>query len=63
MTPQVIRQTLPVVPWSIGKLHELDLPVQQVAVAGLAWLFDLPLWQENGTRFQVSPGSRENHPR
>ena len=55
MTPQVIRQTLPIVPWSIGKLHELDLPVQQVAVAGLAWLFDLPLWQENGTRFQVSP--------
>jgi hypothetical protein len=26
-----------------------------VAVAELAWLFDLPLWQLNGARFQVSP--------
>ncbi len=55
MTPPVIRQALPMVPWSIGKLHSLDLPIQPVAVDDLAWLFDLPLWQENGTRFQVSP--------
>ena len=55
MTPPVIRQTLPMVPWNIHKLHELDLPVQPVAVDDLAWLFDLPLWQDNGTRFQVSP--------
>ena len=55
MTPPVIRQTLPMVPWNIRKLHSLDLPVQPMAVDDLAWLFSLPLWQENGTRFQVSP--------
>jgi hypothetical protein len=55
MTPPVIRQTLPMVPWNIHKLHQLDLAVQPVAVDGLAWLFDLPLWQDNGRRFQVSP--------
>jgi hypothetical protein len=55
MTPPLIRQTLPMVPWNIYKLHDLDLPVQPVAVDDLAWLFDLPLWQDNGTRFQVSP--------
>ena len=55
MTPPVIRQTLPMVPWNIRKLHSLDLPIQPVAVDDLAWLFDLPLWQDNGTRFQVSP--------
>jgi len=55
MTPPVIRQTLPMVPWNIHKLHQLDLAVQAVAVDDLAWLFDLPLWQDNGRRFQVSP--------
>lgn len=43
------------VPWNIRRLHDLDLPVQPVAVDDLAWLFGLPLWQDNGTRFQVSP--------
>jgi hypothetical protein len=55
MTPPVIRQTLAMVPWNIHKLHQLDLAVQAVAVDDLAWLFDLPLWQDNGRRFQVSP--------
>jgi hypothetical protein len=55
MTPPVIRQTLPMVPWNNRRLHGLDLPTQPVAVDDLAWLFDLPLWQEDGTRFQVSP--------
>lgn len=55
MTPQVIRETLPMVRWNIGKLWALRLPVRQVAVQELAWLFDLPLWQLNGMRFQVSP--------
>ena len=55
MTPQVIRETVPMVPWDIGKLWALELPVRQVAVQELAWLFDLPLWQLNGVRFQVSP--------
>jgi ParB-like nuclease domain len=55
MTPQVIRQAVPMVPWNVRKLHSLDLPIQPVAVDDLAWLFDLPLWQKNGTRFQVSP--------
>ena len=55
MTPEVIRQTLPIVPWKIGKLWALELPVQRIAVGDLAWLLDLPLWQKNGTRFQVSP--------
>jgi hypothetical protein len=55
MTPPVIRQTLPIVPWDIRQLRSLALPVRPVAVDGLTWLFDLPLWQDNGTRFQVSP--------
>lgn len=55
MTPAVIRETLPMVPWNIRRLWALDLPVRQVEVEELAWLLDLPLWQLSGTRFQVSP--------
>jgi hypothetical protein len=55
MTPPVIRQTLPMIPWNIHQLHRLDLPIQPVAVDSLAWLLGLPLWQDNGTRFQISP--------
>jgi hypothetical protein len=55
MTPPAIRQALPMVPWDIGRLHALDLPVRSVPVGDLVWLLDLPLWQLNGIRFQVSP--------
>jgi hypothetical protein len=62
MTPQVIRETLPMVAWDIGRLRALELPVRRVAVRELAWLFDLPLWQLNGVRFQVSPGRVRDDP-
>jgi hypothetical protein len=62
MTPEVIRETLPMVAWNIGRLWALELPVRQVAVQELAWLFDLPLWQLNGVRFQVSPRQVRDDP-
>ena len=62
MTPQVIWETLPMVPWNIGKLWALELPVRQVRVQELAWLFDLPLWQLNGVRFRVSPQQVRDDP-
>jgi hypothetical protein len=62
MTPPMIRQTLPIVPWNIHRLHSLDLPIQPVAVDDLAWLLGLPLWQDNGTRFQISPAQVRAHP-
>jgi hypothetical protein len=55
MTPAALRDTLPMVPWDLARLHRLDLPVRSLPVAGLAWLLELPLWQLDGVRFQVSP--------
>jgi hypothetical protein len=55
MTPQIIRQALPMLFWDIRRLWALDRPVRPVPVADLAWLLDLPLWQLNGVRFQISP--------
>jgi hypothetical protein len=62
MTPPVIQHTLPMVPWDLDRLHALKLPVETVRVADLAWLLDLPLWQLNGVRFQVSPRQVRNDP-
>jgi hypothetical protein len=54
--PQVLRQALPMmVRWDIHELWALDLPVRRIPVGDLAWLFELPIWQKDGTRFQVSP--------
>jgi hypothetical protein len=62
MTPDVIRETFPMVRWDMARLRALSLPVQRVAVQDLAWQFDLPLWQLNGVRFQVSPGQVRDDP-
>jgi hypothetical protein len=48
VTPEVIREALRMVPWSIQELWRLEIPVQQVAVRELTWLLDLPLWQKDG---------------
>jgi hypothetical protein len=62
VTPEVIREALPMVPWSIQELWRVELPVQQVAVGELVWLLDLPLWQKDGVRFQVSPRQVRDDP-
>jgi hypothetical protein len=61
-TPEVVRETLPQVPWRIGRLWRLELPVQRIAVSELTWLFELPLWQLNGERFQVTPRQVRDEP-
>ena len=50
------------VPWNIQKLWGLEIPAQRVAVQDLAWLFELPLWQRDGVRFQVSPRQVRDDP-
>lgn len=55
MRPEIVRQTLPMVPWDIYKLWALDLPIRRLAVEELVWLLDLPVWGKAGVRFRVSP--------
>lgn len=62
MMPEVLKETLPLVPWRIERLWRLELPVRRVAVQELAWLFDLPLWQLKGERFQVTPRQVRDDP-
>ena len=62
MVPGAVREALPMDPWSLEPLWRLELPVRPVQVAELDWLLDLPLWQLNGTRFQVSPRQVRDDP-
>lgn len=41
--------------WDHTRLHTLDLPVDTVPLAELAWLLDLPFWSALGVPFRVSP--------
>lgn len=53
--PEAVKEALPLVPWRIERLWQLDLLVLPIAVSELEWLLELPLWQLDGVRFQVSP--------
>ncbi|NUS00685.1 MAG: hypothetical protein HOV67_36155 [Kribbellaceae bacterium] len=41
--------------WDLDRLHALDLPVTQLAVADLAHHLDLPFWAYDERPFQVTP--------
>jgi hypothetical protein len=53
--PAQVRIALPEAPWRLELLWRLQRPVEDVQVAELSWLLDLPLWQLEGRRFQVRP--------
>jgi hypothetical protein len=53
--PPAVRDAFPAVPWRLELVWELDLPVEWINVGDFADLLDLPLWQRDGKRFQVSP--------
>lgn len=54
-TPEPVRAALPMIPWRLDRLWGLSLPVQRIGIGQFAWLLDLPLWQRDGIRFQVTP--------
>jgi hypothetical protein len=61
--PAAVVDAVPQLPWEIERLHALRLAVRPVAVADLAWLFDVPLWRdEAGRRFRVTPNEVRRHP-
>ena len=48
--------------WRLEDLWALDLPRVRFALPELTWLLDLPLWQRDGVRFQVSPNEVLRNP-
>ncbi|HWE66754.1 MAG TPA: hypothetical protein VG298_08925 [Acidimicrobiales bacterium] len=60
--PESLKIALPLARWNIERLWALDLPVESVEVSGLIWQFDLPLWQLDGRRFQLSPNEAIRDP-
>lgn len=53
--PPVMQALLPNAMWDRAALHELVLPVTELAVADLRWMLDLPWWRVGERRFAVTP--------
>jgi hypothetical protein len=53
--PEAVRSAYGSQRWRLEDLWSLDLPRVRFALPELTWMLDLPLWQRDGVRFQVSP--------
>jgi hypothetical protein len=53
--PEAVRSAHLSQRWRLEDLWSLDLPRVRFALPELTWMLDLPLWQLDGVRFQVSP--------
>jgi len=53
--PRAVAEAVPHVPWLLDELWALDLPVHEVTVRSLAWLFEIPLWRDGDLPFRVRP--------
>lgn len=60
--PTPLRDVILDFHWDVERLHALDLPTRQVAMATLAWHLDLPFWSANAIPFQVSPNEVAANP-
>lgn len=60
--PAALRAAFGPEPWRLEDLWALDLPRVRFALPELTWLLDLPLWQRDGVRFQVSPNQVLRNP-
>lgn len=53
--PEAVKAAVTPELWDRDRLHALDVPVRDVAIDGLAWLLDVPLWAVEGAPFRVTP--------
>jgi ParB/Sulfiredoxin domain len=60
--PDALRAAYGPERWRREDLWSLDLPRVRLALPELTWLLDLPLWQRDGVRFQVSPNEVLRNP-
>ena len=52
--PEIIKQNCFDFWWDNQKVYDLKLPVQEISVEELAWIFDLPFWSNDGVNYCLS---------
>jgi hypothetical protein len=60
--PDPVKVAIPINLWNRDLLYALDLATEEVPVADVAWLFDVPLWAVDGNPFQVTPNQVRTDP-
>ena len=48
--------------WDNQKVHQLNVPVEQISVIELDWIFDLPFWSNKGVSYCLTPREFINNP-
>lgn len=41
--------------WDNEKVWALDIPVQEISVSELEWIFDFPFWSYDGGKYNLTP--------
>jgi hypothetical protein len=62
LMPPEVRKAIPNNRWSRDALWALRLPTEEIPVADLRWVFDLPLWADGNVPFQVTPSEVQLNP-
>jgi hypothetical protein len=62
VVPDALRGVLLDFRWELDRLLALDLPLEEVRVADLRWLLDLPFWRERRELFVVTPNQVRDRP-
>lgn len=48
--------------WDTQKLWKIDLPIQEMKVDELTWMFDLPFWDTDGKHMNLKPIDVKQNP-
>jgi hypothetical protein len=62
LIPPELDGIISTVAWDLGRLHALELPVEELAVAELRWQLDLPWWRVGDRWFAVTPNQVRRDP-
>jgi hypothetical protein len=62
LVPASIQAIMPNVTWNRERLHQLALPVRDIAVRELRWQLDLPWWRYGERVFAITPNQVRDDP-
>jgi hypothetical protein len=60
--PPALRGVIMGAAWDLARLHELELPIEEVAIEELVWQLMLPWWRDAGRPFVVAPEQVRSDP-
>ena len=60
--PDIIKQNCFDFWWDNQKVYQLNVPIEEIPVTELDWIFDLPFWSNEGVNYILTPREFINNP-